>query len=494
MSINDANYSHQNISTNNDQRENQMKKTTASTTSSQQTNRNISKRIKEGDDSFEIECRRVNVSNKYFNQKSQGQSNINSSYSRFRESNEAISRASFPPFRISFADDQKPSELSILKDINKHCHISLSHGRYSSFGKKNNFLLYANSTDQFERLLDKNLWPSKICNLDYFVQLPSKVPVSYSIVALGIPVQWNIDEFEHDVKNQYPTVVKVERIYVKGGIPISKVRIDFSSNRELSNIIKNKRILLDDENTSYPIQQYIPPLKVLRCYNCQQYNDHVASNCPRKDTPICFRCGQNHQFNPNCQNKICCAHCHQDHLTGSPNCPVKIEERRKCIVDKQASNIHPSQQKSSSSSIWTTQSHEHIATASSYKPTTSSITFDNTITISDISKKLDLVLTKIEELSLEQSKIIISVNKLNQNYHICRNEIDLIKKFIQNTISPYLCQLSEAFMGKSKQIEKTLRPLYLKFKDNIQEQLLTADAVFQSNPPSHTSSPNESIS
>ncbi len=94
-----------------------------------------------------------------------------------------------------------------------------------------------------------------------------------------------------NIKKQYPTIIKVERLYIKGGIPISKVRIDFSSNRAVSILIKNKRLLLDDENTSFAIQPYTPPLKILRCYNCQQYNDHTAANGPRKDKPICFRCG-----------------------------------------------------------------------------------------------------------------------------------------------------------------------------------------------------------
>jgi ribosomal protein RSM22 (predicted rRNA methylase) len=117
--------------------------------------------------------------------------------------------------------------------------------------------------------------------------LPSKVPPSYSIVATGVPAQWNLTEFEVDIKKQYPTIVKVERLLIKGGIPISKVRIDFSSDQEVNKIMKNKRLLLDDTNTSFAIQPYSPPFKVLRCFNCQQYNDHIAANCPHKNNPNC---------------------------------------------------------------------------------------------------------------------------------------------------------------------------------------------------------------
>ena len=70
---------------------------------------------------------------------------------------------------------------------------------------------------------------------------------------LGIPAHWDTSDLETEIKKQYSTILRIERLYVRGGIPISKVRIDFASNHELSGILKNKRILLDEENTSYPI-------------------------------------------------------------------------------------------------------------------------------------------------------------------------------------------------------------------------------------------------
>ncbi|CAF4389064.1 unnamed protein product [Rotaria socialis] len=72
--------------------------------------------------------------------------------------------------------------------------------------------------------MDKNIWPTQICSFDFSIDFPSKVPSSYSIVVIGIPVQGNQTEFESDTKKYYPTVIKVERIYIKGGVPISKAR------------------------------------------------------------------------------------------------------------------------------------------------------------------------------------------------------------------------------------------------------------------------------
>jgi hypothetical protein len=98
-------------------------------------------------------------------------------------------------------------------------------------------------------------------------------------------------------------------------------------------------MLLDDENISYQIEQYVPLLRVLRCYICQQLDDHVAARCSNKDKPICFKCGQQHQYNPNWQNEICFVYCKRKRMTGSPNCPKKIQSREmKKVQSKQSSS------------------------------------------------------------------------------------------------------------------------------------------------------------
>ena len=97
-------------------------------------------------------------------------------------------------------------------------------------------------------------------------------------------------DFELDVKKQYTSIIKIERILVRDSVPITQVRIDFSSKADMQKILKNNRVLSDDENTSFSVQQYYPPFKILRCYNRHQYNGHVTTNCPCKDNPVCFKC------------------------------------------------------------------------------------------------------------------------------------------------------------------------------------------------------------
>ncbi|CAF2081508.1 unnamed protein product, partial [Rotaria magnacalcarata] len=400
--------------------EDSVSATTPTTEQNTNSTRNVTKRPKQGDDSFELEHRAVNIRNRYFNSagsrpvQQQQQLNPTTSHSASNYGNSTPTRSTFPPFQISFAADSTPSELSIIKDINKHCHTGLSYGRYSSTGSNKCFLIYANSSEQFDRLMDKTIWPIQICSLDYEILFPSKVPTSYSIVAIGVPAQWKLEQFESDTKKQYPTIIKVERLYVKDRIPISKVRIDFSSNQEVKKIIQNKRLLLDDENTSFMIQPYSPPAKILRCFNCQQYNDHIAANCPHKDKPTCFRCGLNHPFNPNCSNKICCANCGQSHMAGSPSCPVKVEERRK---HQQFSNSLPTidnnnnnnnnkvlhAKSTGASGAWAANARKEHTQAQLYTPVHNVTLNEYPDALSDINKKLDQIMNKMEQITNEQT-------------------------------------------------------------------------------------------
>ncbi|CAF1457499.1 unnamed protein product [Rotaria sp. Silwood1] len=83
-----------------------------------------------------------------------------------------------------------------------------------------------------------------------------------------------------------------------------------------------------DDNTAFAVEPYLPPTRILRCYNCQVYDDHIAAHCPNKDNTVCFRCAQHHPYNSNCYNVIKYAHCQGDHMVGDPSCSIKSGKRQ----------------------------------------------------------------------------------------------------------------------------------------------------------------------
>jgi hypothetical protein len=69
-----------------------------------------------------------------------------------------------------------------------------------------------------------------------------------------------------------------------------------------------------------------------------------------------------------------------------------------------------------------------------------------------------------------------------------------MKEFILNKFCPYVYQLSEAFLGKNKQVEKDkLRTLFIQFKHDSKEAAKSTDYDQRSNVSLPNSSSNESI-
>jgi len=91
-------------------------------------------------------------------------------------------------------------------------------------------------------------------------------------------------------------------------------------------ILKSKWILLDDDNTAFAVEPYLPSTRILRCYNCQAYDDHIAAHCPNKNNSVCFRCSWHHLYNSNCDNPFRCTHCEGNRMVGNPSCLVKSEK------------------------------------------------------------------------------------------------------------------------------------------------------------------------
>jgi len=97
-------------------------------------------------------------------------------------------------------------------------------------------------------------WPSTINNTKYKLDLPNKISSSYSLVVQNVPRQWSAQDFGNELKQHYPSIVRAVRLYINGGRPLPKVRVDFSSYKDLSMILKAKRILLDDDNTAFAVE------------------------------------------------------------------------------------------------------------------------------------------------------------------------------------------------------------------------------------------------
>lgn len=386
-------------------------------------------------------------SNAYFNTYNKTKNTLDDSSSRLKHESP---RVSFPPFRITLNNTTVSiTEVAIIKELNHLCKLNLTYGRYTKTKDNNKcFLLYASTNAQFEHLMQMANWPTKICNSEYKLDLPIKIPSSYSIVVLNVPSQWNEQTFGNELKQHYPTIVRAVRLFVKNGRPLNKIRLDFSSYKELSTILKTRRILLDDNNTAFTIEPYQAPTRVLRCYNCQAYNDHIAAHCPNKNDPICFRCGQHHAYNPQCNNPIRCVHCNGDHMAGSPACPKKIEQRNEINqrqkIPNKTTDTTIQQRKPAWSGNTTTHLFGHDIATNRNHNTDKEIDCINI----NILEKINNTMLCIKD---QQDKLNSKFNSFERKLNCYVNDVNQLKSCINDIICPLIKEISSQLCKSQKE-------------------------------------------
>lgn len=455
----------------NDQNEGEPLAPSIDTPKRRNTERTITPSIKQ------MENQQEEVTTSYFNnyRANSKQTNNITDYKYIHESSSnKQQRETFPPFCIKLKENNYPKqEVAVIKELNRKCKLNLTYGRLSTSNNQKCYLLYCNTTTQFETLLEKSKWPDSLCNSEYTISFPRRFPASYSLVVLNIPTQWDAQDFCSELKLRYKTIIKGERLYVKGGKPISKIRIDFSSNKEITDILKQKRILLEDDNTAYTVEPYTPPTKILRCYVCQQYDDHVAAHCPNKDKPICFKCGQQHEFNPNCSNDICCAHCKGRHMTGNPSCPLKIEMREN--KKTQLKTVPPRILTENDTELinkWTGNSVSHLFGSQvpkmvrSYGEVTGKA--GNNPQLMD---KLNIIEQNIQIILQQQTEINKQVNEINTKINIQNIEITNLNYVLKDIVCPLLRDVTKVIYTHTNAQQKyQLNPTYNKLVSWLDQQ------------------------
>ncbi|CAF2974493.1 unnamed protein product [Rotaria sp. Silwood2] len=455
----------------NDQNDGELLAHATDTPKRRNTERTISPSNKQTENQQEV------ATTSYFNNYGANRKHVNNTldYIYIHESsNSKQQREAFPPFCIKLKENNyRKQEVAIIKELNRKCKLSLTYGRLSSSNNQKCYLLYCNTAVQFETLLDKSKWPDSLCNSEYTISFPRRFPASYSLVVLNIPTQWDVQDFCNELKLRYKTIIKGERLYVKGGKPISKIRIDFSSNKELMDILKHKRILLEDENTAYTVEPYTLPTKILRCYICQQYDDHVAAHCPNKDKPICFKCGQQHEYNPNCSNDICCAHCKGTHMTGNPSCPLKIEIREN---KKMQTKTVPSRVLTETNTVitnkWTGNSVNHLFGSQVPKVAGS---MGQVIGKADnnhqMMEKLNIIEQNIQIILQQQTELNQQVNEINTKINNQNIEIINLNYILKDIVCPLLRDVTKIIYTHTNAQQKyQLNPAYNKLVSWLDQQ------------------------
>ena len=118
----------------------------------------------------------------------------------------------------------------------------------------------------------------------------------------------------------------------------------------------------------------------------------------------------------------------------------------------------------------------------------------NTDITPTIVNKLDLIMSKINQLVDEQEKITMSIHHVHQRINICRKEIRLMNELMIDKVCPYVIELSETFIGKNKQAAKEkIQSLLNRFKRDVKQKTMSISSYQKANIGLHDLSLNESI-
>ncbi|CAF0868310.1 unnamed protein product, partial [Didymodactylos carnosus] len=245
-------------------------------------------------------------------------------------------KSDFPPFIVKFKEDQQElTDRKLIDELitvwknqhNKDINIT---GR---FGDKQWLLIFANEPQTFEDLLNAQSWPDKLNNSEILIKQPRQLPSTYSLVIQQFHKNWKEKEVLEELKLQYLSLKNLTRMFTKDETSMNIVRADFSSLREVQDLLAIGSISIS--HLKHKVKQYYAPIRIQKCMKC--FSHAHPTNNSQQSHQMCIRCGQQHAFNNECKNEIKCINCHGEHYAGHSSCP-KVQKIRKEISEKYKTN------------------------------------------------------------------------------------------------------------------------------------------------------------
>ena len=184
---------------------------------------------------------------------------------------------------------------------------------------KGGIALHCNTDEEAEKLLTN--WPEAVFNEQEIPHLPKGNSLCSTGYLKNIDIKIKENQLVEFFKNKGCQVQQVKRVFHRhSGNPMPIRKVSFVSNQDL----------LKACSLVYPYQLNGKPafceeekrLKIVRCFNCHQFN-HISANCPNRTT--CENCGsEDHTYSEQCHLQSICANCKGSHKSSSKFCPKYI--------------------------------------------------------------------------------------------------------------------------------------------------------------------------
>ena len=240
----------------------------------------------------------------------------------------------FHPFIIQFQSKPTLTQLEIIQQMTiewEKINNLLKNIKITGRQGHDGFLIFAMNQESFNKLMIGQ-WPNKIANISINIKQPRLLPPEHSIIIYRVFKDWDINEINIKLKEQYSSFRKATRIIAKTGTPTQMIRADFNTSDTVQQLLKEGYLSIG--NSIHQIRLYFAPARVPMCYKCHRH-DHPTVQCTNNRT--CFRCNTVHDFEKNCTRPIQCANCLQNHYSGHASCP-QVQQIRKNLKEQQNLN------------------------------------------------------------------------------------------------------------------------------------------------------------
>jgi hypothetical protein len=183
------------------------------------------------------------------------------------------------------------------------------------------------------------------------------------------PKCWEEAETAEEIKEKYPTLIKITRMYGRNDTTLNSIRADFHSLKQVQTLLQEGTITVGQ--MKLPVKTYHQPARIRKCMRCYSH-EHATISCSSQQ--ICIRCGQQHPLSNDCRNEIKCVNCQQRHYAGHPSCPV-VQQKRKQLAEQQ--KIHRAKLLVKDSNLQTgiSQSHNTRAAMANESPRCSAYSY-----------------------------------------------------------------------------------------------------------------------
>ncbi|CAF1124466.1 unnamed protein product [Didymodactylos carnosus] len=191
-------------------------------------------------------------------------------------------------------------------------------------------------------------------DVNYSTYSPRSINKTFSIVLKN--VDGTIDEKEllndiQAIENEVTAIHRIKNAALDKPTPL--VRIDCGTETCRDRLLAIRKLVVSP--FAFPIVEYIPPTKIIRCYKCQGLG-HYAHNCLNQLK--CSKCSGPHSIEKCVSTTVTCSNCGGDHRASYPGCKARLSYIN-VLKSKQFSSVvsNTSQQQRQQPTYSTAASH-----------------------------------------------------------------------------------------------------------------------------------------